>query len=99
MKFGNNEGPTKNETKGDHYVGEYYVKFNQEYEKQIDELIKNGKDKKYAEENAQILKDAQSLLRKWEEKDDQVIKIWKKMISINMGTIYKVVSKYYYFCF
>ena len=81
MKFGNNGGPTKNETKGDHYVGEYYVKFNQEYEKQIDELIKNGKDKKYAEENAQILKDAQSLLRKWEKKDDQVIKIWKKMNS------------------
>ena len=45
------------------------------------DLIKNGKDKKYAEENAQILKDAQSLLRKWEEKDDQVIKIWKKMNS------------------
>ena len=81
MKFGNNGDPTKNKTKGDHYVGEYYVKFNQEYEKQLDELIKNGKDKKYAEENAQILKDAQSLLRKWEEKDDQVIKIWKKMNS------------------
>ena len=81
MKFANDGDPTKNKTKGDHYVGEYYVKFNQEYEKQLDELIKSGKDKKYAEENAQILKDAQNLLRKWEEKDDHVIKIWKKMNS------------------
>ena len=41
------------------------------------DLIKNGKDKKYAEENAPILKDSQNLLRKW-EKDDEVIKVWKK---------------------
>jgi len=81
MKFGNNGDPTKNKTKGDHYVGEYYVKFNQEYENQVRDLIKNGKDKKYAKENAPILKDSQNLLRKWEKKDDEVIKVWKKMNS------------------
>ena len=81
MKFGNNGDPTKNKTKGDHYVGEFYVKFNQEYENEVTDLIKNGKDKKYAEENAPILKDSQNLLRKWEKKDDEVIKVWKKMNS------------------
>ena len=81
MKFGNNGDPIKNKTKGDHYMGKYYVKFNQEYENQVDELVKNGKDQKYAEENAQILKDAKNLLRKWEKKDNEVIKIWKKMNS------------------
>ena len=80
MKFGSNGDPTK-KTKGDHYVGDYYVKFNQEYENQVTNLIKNGKDKKYAEENAPILKDSQNLLRKWEKKDDEVIKVWKKMNS------------------
>ena len=35
MKFGNNGDSTKNKTKGDHYVGDYYVKFNQEYENQV----------------------------------------------------------------
>ena len=81
MKFGNNGDPTKNKTKGDHYVGEFYVKFNQEYENQVTDLIKSGEDKKYAEENAPILKDSQNLLRKWEKKDDEVIKVWKKMNS------------------
>ena len=81
MKFGNNSNPTSEKIKGDHYVGRYYVKFNQEYEKQVDELIKNGNDEKYARENAQILKEAKNLLIKWEEKDDEVLKIWKKMNS------------------
>ena len=81
MKFGKNGEPTKNKTKGAHYVGEFYVKFNQEYENQVTDLIKSGEDKKYAEENAPILKDSQNLLRKWEKKDDEVIKVWKKMNS------------------
>ena len=93
MKFGNNGDPTKNKTKGDHYVGEYYVKFNQEYENQVRDLIKNGKDKKYAEENAPILKDSQNLLRKWEKKDDEVIKVWKKMNSWVMDGFNETLEK------
>ena len=81
MKFGDNTNPSSEKTKGDHYVGKYYVKFNQEYEKQVDDLIKNGNDEKYARVNAQILKEAKNLLVKWEKKDAEVIKIWKKMNS------------------
>ena len=81
MKFSNNTNPTSEKIKGDHYVGKYYVKFNQEYEKQVNDLIKNGNDEKYARENAQILTEAKNLLIKWEKKDTEVIKIWKKMNS------------------
>ena len=81
MKFSNNTNPTSEKIKGDHYVGKYYVKFNQEYEKQVNDLIKNGNDEKYARENAQILKEAKNLLIKWEKKDAEVLKIWKKMNS------------------
>lgn len=81
MKFSNNTNPTSEKIKGDHYVGKYYVKFNQEYEKQVSDLIKNGNDEKYARENAQILTEAKNLLIKWEKKDTEVIKIWKKMNS------------------
>ena len=81
MKFSNNTNPTSEKIKGDHYVGKYYVKFNQEYEKQVSDLIKNGNDEKYARENAQILTEAKNLLIKWEKKDAEVIKIWKKMNS------------------
>ena len=81
MKFSDNTNPSVEKTKGDHYVGKYYIKFNQEYEKQVNDLIKNGNDEKYARENAQILKEAKNLLIKWEKKDAEVIKIWKKMNS------------------
>ena len=81
MKFSDNTNPTSEKIKGDHYVGKYYVKFNQEYEKQVNDLIKNGNDEKYARDNAQILKEAKNLLIKWEKKDAEVIKIWKKMNS------------------
>ena len=81
MKFSDNTNPSSEKTKGDHYVGKYYIKFNQEYEKQVNDLIKNGNDEKYARENAQILKEAKNLLIKWEKKDAEVIKIWKKMNS------------------
>ncbi len=81
MKFSNNTNPTSEKIKGDHYVGKYYVKFNKEYEKQVNDLIKNGNDEKYARENAQILTEAKNLLIKWEKKDAEVIKIWKKMNS------------------
>ena len=79
--FGNGETPENANMKGDHLVGKYYVKFNQEYEKQVNDLIKNGNDEKYARENAQILTEAKNLLIKWEKKDAEVIKIWKKMNS------------------
>lgn len=81
MKFGDNTNPTSEKIKGDHFVGKYYVKFNKEYEKQVNDLIKNGNDEKYARENAQILTEAKNLLIKWEKKDTEVIKIWKKMNS------------------
>src|SRR6188768_1018758 len=40
--FGNGETPQSTGKKGDHFVGDYYVKFNDEYKKQIDELIVSG---------------------------------------------------------
>ena len=56
MKFGNNGDPTKNKTKGDHYVGEYYVKFNQEYENQVMILLKMEKIRSMPRKMPQFLK-------------------------------------------
>src|SRR4029077_15601885 len=39
QKFGNGETPQSTHTKGDHFVGDYYVKFNDEYKRQVDQLI------------------------------------------------------------
>jgi len=77
--FANGETPESTHTKGDHFVGNYYVKFDQEYKKQINELMKNGMNKEEAEKEAPIMKATQQLLLDWEAGKPEVINLWKKM--------------------
>ncbi len=77
--WGKGETPEKYSKKGDHLVGEYYVKFDQEYKNQINELIKQGQSQEEAEKNAPLMIDVQEMLRKWEAKDPETLKLWEKM--------------------
>ena len=79
QNFAKNDTPEITHTKGDHFVGKYYVLFEKIYREQVSDLMKDGYDKKYAEKNASIFQDAQNLLLKWESGDKEVIKLWKKM--------------------
>ena len=79
QNFAKNDTPDITNTKGDHFVGKYYVLFEKIYREQVSDLMKDGYDKKYAEKNASIFQDAQNLLLKWESGDKEVIKLWKKM--------------------
>ncbi len=81
QKFGERETPESSGMKGDHLVGKYYVRFDQEYKAEIAELVKGGMDSKEAEKQAPILKEAQAMLRKWEVKDPEVYALWEKMNS------------------
>jgi arginyl-tRNA synthetase len=54
--FANGETPQSTGIKGDHFVGDYYVKYNDEYKKQVDELVANGMSKEEAEKEAPIMK-------------------------------------------
>ena len=78
-RFGNGETPNSTGLKGDHLVGKYYVKFDQEYKKQIKELVANGMEAKEAEKNTEILTSAQEMLKKWEAKEPQVYSLWETM--------------------
>lgn len=79
QNFAKNDTPDITHTKGDHFVGKYYVLFEKIYREQVSDLMKDGYEKKYAEKNASIFQDAQNLLLKWESGDKEVIKLWKKM--------------------
>lgn len=81
QKWGNNITPEKANKKGDHLVGDFYVKFDQEYKKQIDELVKSGLSEEDAKKNAPLILEAQEMLRKWEAKDEATISLWKEMNS------------------
>ncbi|MCQ2960589.1 MAG: arginine--tRNA ligase [Bacteroidales bacterium] len=77
--FGNGETPQSTGIKGDHLVGNYYVRFDQEYKKQINELIAQGKTEDEAKAEAPILLQAREMLVKWEQGDEEVISLWKTM--------------------
>jgi len=79
--FANGATPESTHTKGDHFVGDYYVKFNDEYKKQVDALIATGKTKDEAEKEAPIMKATQQMLLDWEEGKPDVIALWKEMNS------------------
>lgn len=78
-RFGNSETPESSSLKGDKLVGNYYVKFDQEYKKEIAALIKQGKTEDEAKKQAPILLEAQDLLLKWEDGDKDTVALWKKM--------------------
>jgi arginyl-tRNA synthetase len=77
--FSNGETPQSTGIKGDHFVGDYYVKYNDQYKKEVGELIAKGMGKDEAEREAPIFKAAQQLLLDWEAGKPGVIELWKKM--------------------
>ena len=79
LKFGNGETPETSGKKGDHLIGDYYVRFDKEYKKQITELMADGMDEETAKKEAPLMKEAQEMLRKWEANDPEVRGLWAKM--------------------
>ena len=79
LRTGNGETPESSGKKGDHLVGDYYVAFNNIYKEEVDRLMAGGMPKEEAEKNAPSLKEAQDMLRRWEQGDKEVVDLWKKM--------------------
>ena len=79
LDFGNGETPDSTGVKGDKFVGDYYVKFDQQYKKEIEELIESGQSREEAEKSAPIMVKAQEALRKWEARDEETYNLWKTM--------------------
>ena len=77
--FGNGDTPASTGIKGDHFVGDYYVKFNDAYKAEVEGLIASGMSKDQAEKEAPIMKAAQQMLVDWEAGKPEVIEIWKNM--------------------
>ncbi|HFK5584532.1 arginine--tRNA ligase [Elizabethkingia anophelis] len=84
-KFGNGETPESTGLKGDKLVGNYYVRFDQEYKKQIEELKAQGLTEEEAKKQAPIIMEAQKMLLDWENGDEKVRQLWEMM----NGWVYK----------
>ena len=81
LDFGNGDTPESTNTKGDKFVGDFYIKFDKAYKNEVEELIKSGSSKEEAKQNAPILLRAKEMLIKWESGDKDVVELWKKMNS------------------
>ena len=79
--FANGATPQSTNIKGDHFVGDYYVQFNNAYKLEVDTLIAQGVAKEVAEKEAPIMKATQQLLLDWEAGKPDVIELWKIMNS------------------
>ncbi|HPZ24930.1 MAG TPA: arginine--tRNA ligase [Kaistella sp.] len=80
-KFGNGETPKSTNTKGDKFVGNYYVEFDKNYKSQIADLIANGQTEDEAKKNAALIQEAQQMLLNWEKGDEKVRNLWNEMNS------------------
>ena len=79
QKWGNNETPESSGLKGDHLIGKYYVKFDKNYQKEIQELIAKGIDKEEAKEKSPLMIETRNMLQKWEQGDTNTVALWKQM--------------------
>ncbi|RXM40322.1 arginine--tRNA ligase [Chryseobacterium sp. CH21] len=80
-KFGNGATPETTNTKGDKFVGNYYVEFDKNYKKEIAELVEQGVGEEQAKKDAPVMKEAQKMLLDWENGDETVRALWEEMNS------------------
>ncbi len=73
------KSPDDANMKGDHFVGDYYVAFDKEYKKQISELVEKGMPEDEAKNEAEWMKEARMMLKEWEQGDEEIRNLWKKM--------------------
>lgn len=78
-KFADGATPESAGMKGDHFVGDYYVRFDKEYKVEIKKLMEGGMEEEEAKKKAPILLEAQEMLRKWEAGDEAVVSLWRTM--------------------
>ncbi|MDY4029951.1 MAG: arginine--tRNA ligase [Alloprevotella sp.] len=87
LKYGNGETPESSGKKGDHLIGDYYVAFDKHYKAQVQDitarLIAEGIDEETAiaraKEEAPLMQEARAMLVKWEQGDEEVRTLWRRM--------------------
>lgn len=80
-RWGEGETPELAKMKGDKFVGKYYVKFNEVYNKEVADAVACGSIEENALKSASTIIDAQEMLLDWENGNKYTRKLWKKMNS------------------
>ena len=80
-KWGNGATPESAGKKGDHLIGDFYVLFDKEYKKELQELQNKGLSKEDAEAQSSLMAEAREMLRQWEAGDAETVNLWETMNS------------------
>ena len=81
LRWGNGETPESSGKKGDHLIGDYYVRFDKEYRAELAQIRAEHPDwsDEEVEAKSQLMADARQMLRQWEQGDPEVRALWRKM--------------------
>ena len=79
LKWGNGITPEKAGKKGDHLIGDFYVAFDKHYKEELQQLMDGGMTKEEAEANSTMMKEERTMLKKWEDGDEEVRSLWRTM--------------------
>ena len=79
LKWGNGITPEKAGKKGDHLIGDFYVAFDKHYKEELQQLMDGGMTKEEAEANSTLMKEARTMLKKWDDGDEEVRSLWRTM--------------------
>lgn len=81
QRWGNGATPESTGKKGDHLIGDFYVLFDKHFKEEVSALMAEGKTKEEAEAASPLMAEARAMLRKWEEGDEEIRGLWRKMNS------------------
>ncbi|MBP5560267.1 MAG: arginine--tRNA ligase [Muribaculaceae bacterium] len=80
LKWGNGITPEKAGKKGDHLIGDFYVLFDKHYKAEIKEIAaREGITEEEAEKKSALMGEAREMLKKWEDNDPEVRRLWAMM--------------------
>ena len=75
----NGATPESTGKKGDHFVGDCYVEFNNILTREVSELVAGGMNPEVAKSEAPCMKAVHEMLVKWEQDDKEVRELWEMM--------------------
>lgn len=78
-KWGDKQGPEEKGIKGDKFVGNLYVQFEQANKKKMERLIHAGLSEDEAYRQSDMTLEALDMLQKWEAGDPETRDLWKTM--------------------
>ena len=80
QKWGDGITPEKAGKKGDHLIGDFYVLFDKHYKAEVKEIAaRENISEEEAEKRSPLMAEAREMLRRWEQKDPEVRKLWAMM--------------------